>query len=70
MWLRQRLARYLLYGRAELSAMNELLAIPSDLRLAIRSLSRSPGFVLIAVITVVLALALVLVPQLLRRRRR
>jgi hypothetical protein len=46
-----RLARYLLYGRAELNDMNEPFSILPDVRFAIRSLSRSPGFVLIAVIT-------------------
>jgi putative ABC transport system permease protein len=51
MGLRQRLARYLLYGRSELSAMKEPFAILGDVRVALRSLSRAPGFVLIAVIT-------------------
>src|SRR5258708_27763876 len=60
MWRRRRLARYLLYPGAEISrherAFGEILvssglAIVGDLRLAIKSLSRSPGFTFIAIIT-------------------
>src|SRR5258708_6830500 len=60
MWRRRRLARYLLYPGAEISrherAFGEILvssglAIVSDLRLAIKSLGRTPGFTFIAIVT-------------------